>query len=112
MIIPITIDENGNWRKNEKGLEYIGFAIVFGSIATLISGLYARDLPRRIGLHVTAHGFPLTWVKRFVPAYPDKPTRYLLCPEGLFTDIAFWSLVVGIPLSASIAIYKRYRSRK
>lgn len=84
--------------------EHVLFVLMvfgYGFIATLVSGLYRESLTHgRIGASTIAYGFPLSWLETVTIAYPGNPTRYSLSPLGLLIDLAFWSLIVGIPLAA------------
>ena len=84
--------------------EHVLFVLMvfgYGFIATLVSGLYREDLTHgRIGASTIVYGFPLSWLEKVTIVYPGNPTRYSLSPLGLLIDLAFWSLIVGIPLAA------------
>jgi len=97
--------------KLKKGLAYIGLSLGSGFIATLISGLYTEELtPAFGGSLITNYGFPLSWFKKSIEPLPGNPTERALSLGGLFGDIAFWSLAIGVPLS--IVLYIWYKSRK
>lgn len=77
--------------------------LVSGSVATLISGLYAQDLSL-IGVSVTGYGLPLSWLKKVTVVYPGSPTRYSFSVESLLLDMGFWSLIATI---MAILVYRR-----
>jgi len=100
--------------KIKKGLTYIGAVIGWGGLVSLISGLYERDLPHGLGVtSLTGYGFPLSWLKKSTGAIigPSKPTIYGFYPEILVIDVAFWSLIIGVPILL-YELYKWYKSRK
>jgi hypothetical protein len=84
--------------------------LAFGSVATLISRLYERVLTRGyIGAVSTGYGLPLSWyvkVVREVVPFPGESTSYYFSLESFMLDIAFWSLVIGIP---AVFLLKRFK---
>jgi len=90
-------------KKLTKGLACVGL----GSLASLISGVYTKDLTR-LGAHITGYGFPLSWLEKTTIVVPDRPTSYSLSLEGLLIDIVFWALLIGVLYEG----YRWYKSRK
>lgn len=68
-----------------------------GSIATLISGFYKQDLSL-LGQSITGYGFPLSWYRESYIVYPGSPTTYSFSWESFTLDIAFWSLIITVPV--------------
>jgi len=93
-------------KKLTRGLAYVGL----GSLASLISYLYTRDLNPLgyTGAYNTGYGFPLSWFKKTTIVYPSSPTFYSLSLEGLLIDIVFWALLIGVLYEG----YSWYKSRK
>jgi len=78
---------------------FILVALTFGSIATLISGLYTQDLSYGLGVSVTGYGLPLSWLKESTTIYPGEPTRYGFCLQSFLLDVSFWSLIIGVSIT-------------
>ena len=76
--------------------------VAFGSIATLVSGLFRQDLSHRIGVSVVGYGFPSSWYKETWIAHPIMPVVSSYCWECFALDIVFWSLVIAVPVTAII----------
>ena len=70
-----------------------------GSIATLISGFYKQNLSRRLGVSITGYGFPLSWYRESWIVYPTMPVVHSFHWECFGLDIAFWSLIITIPVA-------------
>jgi len=101
----------------KKGLMIAGFALSsvgLGSLATYVSQyLHSEDLTGGLGAYVTGYGYPESWLIERTVIYPGSPiTQYIYHP-GLRADIAFWTLLVGVPISIGLyGLYKWYKSRK
>jgi hypothetical protein len=76
-----------------------------GTIATLISGLYKQDLSV-LGQSITGYGFPLSWHRESYIIYPSSPTTYSFSGESFALDIAFWSLIITVPVAATLRLFK------
>ena len=82
--------------------------IAFGSIVTLISGLYKQNLSQRVGVSITGYGFPFSWYRESRISFPIMPIVYSFHWECFTLDIAFWSLTI----SAIIVVLKQFRARE
>jgi hypothetical protein len=78
---------------------FVLVTISVGSIATLVSGLYMQDLTRGVGASVIGYGFPTSWREKVVIVYPGNPTRCTFSIGSFVLDIAFWSLIVDLPIA-------------
>lgn len=83
--------------------------LAVGSIATLVSGLFTQDLTRGVGASITGYGFPTSWYEKVVMVYPGNPTRYTFSIGSFVLDIAFWSLIVDLPIAV---LFRRSKTRK
>jgi hypothetical protein len=72
----------------------------FGFIATLASGFYKQNLST-LGVSRIGYGFPLSWHGHSWVVYPDMPVIAWFSWEPLLLDIAFWSLVITIPVTVA-----------
>lgn len=89
---------------------FILLIIVFGSVATLISGFYKQNLSDRVGVSITGYGFPLSWYRKSSVVHPIMPVVYSFHWECFALDIAFWSLIAT--LLAAIIYRETWLSRK
>jgi len=89
---------------SRKFVLFVLIILVSGSIATLISGLYKKDLSQALGVSITGYGFPLSWYKKIVIVYPGEPTHYGFSLKHFMLDISFWSLIATLP---AVIIYRR-----
>jgi hypothetical protein len=81
--------------------------VTTGSIATLVSGLYRRDLslPGRTDI---GYGFPLSWHGEARIVYPNMPLASWFSWEAFTVDIVFWSLTfAGLAVVTSKLLQKR-----
>ncbi len=79
-----------------------------GSITTLISGFYKQDLSLP-GQSITGYGFPLSWYRESYIVYPNSPTTYSFSWETFALNLAFWSLIVTVPVAAA---FRRFKIRR
>jgi len=88
--------------------KFILFVLVilsFGSIATIISRFYKQDLSLP-GQSITGYGFPLSWYRESYIVYPGSPTTYSFSWESFALDIAFWSLIIAVPVAVAFRWFK------
>lgn len=76
-----------------------------GFIATLISGSYKQDLSL-LGQSITGYGFPFSWYRESYIVYPGSPTTYSFSWEYFALDIAFWSLIIAVPVAVASRWFK------
>ena len=85
--------------------------VASGSTVTLISGLYRKELsiPGRTNI---GYGFPLSWHGESGPVvYPEIPTVGWFSWESFALDIAFWSLVIAVPVAVAFRWFKARKSK-
>lgn len=80
-----------------------------GSVATLVSGLYKQNLTYGEGASITGYGFPSSWYRKTVIVYPGNPTLYSFSWESFALDIAFWSLIIAVPV---VVAFRWLKARK
>jgi len=94
---------------SRKPVSIILIILVSGSVATLISGFHKQDLSL-IGQSIFGYGFPLSWYRESWTVYPDSPVVYSFSWESFALNIAFWSLVITIPVVVASRWFKEGKS--
>jgi len=80
-----------------------------GFVVALISGLYRQELsiPGRTNI---GYGFPLSWHgESGTVVYPEMPTVGWFSWESFALDIAFWSMIIAIPVAVA---FEKFKTRK
>ena len=85
----------------------VGLAVfALGLVATLLSGLYGRNISQYVGVSMFGCGFPLSWYGHSQVVYPGAPVVYWFDCEALMLDITFWSLTFSLLTAVSYMIMK------
>ena len=80
-----------------------------GLVATLLSGLYGRNITLNIGVSRFGYGLPSSWYGSSQVVYPEATIYYWLDWKAFTLDLAFWSLVFALLF---MAIFEVLKSRK
>jgi hypothetical protein len=88
----------------------VGMAILaLGLAATLLSGLYQRNMTELLGMSKVGYGYPLVWYGYYQAVlYPSPPPFYWSDWRAFTLDVAFWSLAFALLFMTIYEVKKKY----